>query len=90
MSWLPIDKLTTEEKEVIQDYQRRKVTLLGKYNIHIKNLDTTHETWIGNFSTQHKKRLAKYQGLYASDKKREIKLYTQKMSYKLMQYKSKQ
>ena len=24
MSWLPIEKLTIEEKEVIQDYQRRK------------------------------------------------------------------
>ena len=59
MSWLPIVKLTTEEIEVIQEYQRRKVALLGKYNTHIKDLDTTHETWIGNFSTQHKKKISK-------------------------------
>ena len=70
MSWLPIERLTTEEKEVIQNYQRRKFALLGKYNTHIKDLDTTHETWIGNFSTQHKKRLAKCQELYASDQQR--------------------
>ena len=34
MSWLPQEKLTTEEKETIQDYQRRKTALLGKYNTH--------------------------------------------------------
>ena len=57
MSWLPVEKLTTEEKETIQDCNKRKVTLLGKYNQQIKDLDTTHETWVGNFSSQHKKRL---------------------------------
>ena len=66
MSWLPIEKLTTEETEVIQEYKQRKTTLLGKYNNQIKDLDTTHETWIGNFSTQHKKREQKSQRLYAS------------------------
>ena len=30
----------------------------------IKNLDTTHETWIGNFSSQHNKKLQKCQELY--------------------------
>ena len=47
MSWLPTEKLTKEEQETIQDYQRRKTTLLGKYNTHIKDIDTAHETWIG-------------------------------------------
>ena len=42
MSWLPQEKLTTEEQEVIQDYQRRKATLLGKYNTHIKDIDIAH------------------------------------------------
>ena len=70
MSWLPTEKLTTEEKEVIQEYKQRKTTLLGKYNNQIKDLDTTHETWIGNFSTQHKKRLQKCQGLYASEQQK--------------------
>ena len=32
-----------------QDYQRRKTALLGKYNTHIKDIETAHETWIGNF-----------------------------------------
>ena len=67
MSWLPQEKLTAEEKEVIQDYNRRKATLLGKYNTHIKDLDTAHETWIGNFTTQHKKRLQRCQELYATE-----------------------
>ena len=42
MSWLPTEKCTTEEQEVIQDYNRRKATLLGKYNTHIKDIDTAH------------------------------------------------
>ena len=67
MSWLPQEKLTTEEKDVIQEYNKRKVALLGKYNTHIKDIDTAHETWIGNFTTQHKKRLQKCQELYASE-----------------------
>ena len=53
MSWLPQEKLTIEEKEVIQEYNKRKATLLGKYNTHTKDIDTAHETWIGNFTTQH-------------------------------------
>ena len=67
MSWLPIEKLTNEEKEVIQEYQRRKTTLLGKYSTPIKDLDTTHETWIGNFTSQHEKRLPRCQEFYESD-----------------------
>ena len=67
MSWLPVEKLTTEEKEIIQDYNQRKATLLGKYNQQIKDLDTTHETWVGNFSSQHKRKLQKCQELYSSE-----------------------
>ena len=70
MSWLPQEKLTTEEKETIQDYQRRKTTLLGKYNTHIKDIDTAHETWIGNFTAQHKKRLQRCQELYATEQQK--------------------
>ena len=33
----------------------------------IKDLDTTHETWIGNFSSQHKKKLKICQELYKVD-----------------------
>ena len=44
MSWLPQEKLTTEEKEVIQEFKQRKATLLGQYNNQIKDLETTHET----------------------------------------------
>ena len=64
MSWLPIEKLTTEERETIQGFNKRKTTLHGKYHQQIKDLDTTHETWIGNFSSQHKKKLQKCQELY--------------------------
>ena len=46
MSWLPQEKLTTEEKETVQDYQRRKTALLGKYNTHIKDIERSHEAWI--------------------------------------------
>ena len=45
MSRLPIEKPTTEEREIIQEFNKRKATLLGKYNQQIKDLDTTHETW---------------------------------------------
>ena len=55
MSWLPIEKLTTEEKDIIQDFNKKKTTLHGKYHQQIKDLDTTQETWIGNFSSQHKR-----------------------------------
>ena len=64
MSWLPIEKLTTEERKTIQGFNKRKTTLHGKYHQQIKDLDTTHETWIGNFSSQHKKKLQKCQELY--------------------------
>ena len=66
MSWLPQKKLKVEKKEVIQESKQRKAALLGKYNKQIKDLETTHETWIGNFRTQHKKRLQKCPELYAS------------------------
>ena len=64
MSWLPVEKLTTEEREIIQDFNKRKASLLGRYHQQIKDLDTTHETWIGNFSSQHKKKLKICQELY--------------------------
>ena len=63
MSWLPVEKFTTEEREIIQDFNKRKATLLGRYHQQIKDLDTTHETWVGNFSSQHKK-LQRCQELY--------------------------
>ena len=62
--------MTTEEKEAIKEYKQRKATLLGKCNNQIKDLDTTNETWIGNFSTQHKKRLQRCQELYASEQQK--------------------
>ena len=67
MSRLPQEKLATEEKEVIQEYNKRKAALLGKYNTHIKDIDTAHETWIRNFTTQHKKRLQMCQELYTTE-----------------------
>ena len=70
MSWLPQEKLTTEEKETIQDYQRRKTTLLGKNNTHIKDIEKAHETGIGNFTAQHKKRLQRCQELYATEEQK--------------------
>ena len=70
MSWLPQEKLTTEEKETVQDYQRRKTALLGKYNTHIKDIEKSHETWIGNFTAQHKKRLQACQELYATEEQK--------------------
>ena len=57
MSWLPVEKLTTEEKEIIHDFNKRKAILLGRYHQQIKYLDTTHQTWVGNFSSQHKKKV---------------------------------
>ena len=70
MSWLPQGKLTKEERETVQDYQRRKTALLGKYNTHIKDIDKAHETWIGNFTDQHKKRLQRCQELYATEEQK--------------------
>ena len=70
MSWLPQEKLTAEEKETVQDYQRRKTALLGKYNTHIKEIEIAHETWIGNFTAQHKKRLQACQKLYATEEQK--------------------
>ena len=63
-SWLPVEKLTTEERDIIQDFNKRKASLFGRYHQQIKDLDTTHETWIGNFSSQHKKKLQRCQELY--------------------------
>ena len=40
---------------------------MSRCNTHFKDIDTAHETWIGNFTTQHKKRLQKCQELYASE-----------------------
>ena len=67
MSWLPVEKLTTEEREIIQDFTKRKASLLGRYHQQIKDLDTTHETWVGNFSSQHKKKLQRCQELYRTE-----------------------
>ena len=72
MSWLPQNKLTTEEKEVLQEYTQKKTALLGKYNTHIKDLDTTHETWIGNFSAQHKKNYKSVKSFMQLNSKRYI------------------
>ena len=55
----------TRDNPRIQDYQRRKATLLGIYNTHIK--DIAHETWIGNFIAQDKRRLQRSQELYATE-----------------------
>ena len=38
MSWLPIEKLTTEEKDIIKDFNKKKTTLHGKYHQQIKIL----------------------------------------------------
>ena len=46
MSWLPQDKLTTEEKEKLKVLQQRKDSLIGKYHTQIKSQTTTHETWL--------------------------------------------
>ena len=60
MSWLPQDKLTTEEKEKLKANQQRKDTLIGKYHTQIKSQATTHETWLRAFITDNtKKRVQK-------------------------------
>ena len=52
------------ERDIIQDFNKRKASLLGRYHQQIKDLDTAHETWIGNLSSQHKKKLQRCQELY--------------------------
>ena len=47
--------------------QKKSYTLLGRYYQQIKDLDTTHKTWIGNLSSQHKKKLQKCQELYRTE-----------------------
>ena len=51
MSWLPQDKLTTEEKDKLKELQKRKDSLIGKYHTQIKSQITTHETWLNTFIT---------------------------------------
>ena len=65
MSWLPQDKLTTEEKEKLKVLQQRKDSLIGKYHTQIKSQTTTHETWLNTFITDNtKKRSSKIEKLY--------------------------
>ena len=60
MSWLPQDKLTTEEKEKLKVLQQRKDSLIGKYHTQIKSQTTTHETWLNTIITDNtKKRVQK-------------------------------
>ena len=60
MSWLPQDKLTTEEKEKLKELQQRKDSLIGKYHTQIESQTTTHETWLNTFITDNtKKRVQK-------------------------------
>ena len=60
MSWLPQDKLTTEETEKLKVLQQRKDSLIGKYHTQIKSQTTTHETWLNTFITDNtKKRVQK-------------------------------
>ena len=60
MSWLPQDKLTTEEKGKLKVLQQRKDSLIGKYHTQIKSQTTTHETWFNTFITDNtKKRVQK-------------------------------
>ena len=56
MSWLPQDKLTTEEKEKLKVLQQRKDSLIGKYHTQIKSQTTTHETWLNTFITDNTKK----------------------------------
>ena len=56
MSWLPQDKLTTEEKEKFKELQQRKDSLIGKYHTQIKSQTTTHETWLNTFITDNTKK----------------------------------
>ena len=65
MSWLPQDKLTTEEKEKLKVLQQRKDSLIGKYHTQIKSQTTTHETWLNTFITENtRKRSSKIEKLY--------------------------
>ena len=65
MSWLPQDKLTTEEKEKLKELQQRKDSLIGKYHTQIKSQTTTHETCLNTFITDStKKRSSKIEKLY--------------------------
>ena len=60
MSWLPQDKLTSEEKEKLKVLQQRKDSLIGKYHTQIKIQTTTHKTWLNTFITDNtKKRVQK-------------------------------
>ena len=62
MSWLPQDKLTTEEKGRLKEIQQRKDSLTGRYHTQIKSQTTTHETWLNTFiSDNTKKRVQKCQ-----------------------------
>ena len=56
MSWLPQDKLTTEEKEILKEPQQKKDSLIGKYHTQIKSQTTTHETWLNTFITDNTKK----------------------------------
>ena len=68
MSWLPQDKLTTEEKEKLKELQQRNDSLIGKYHTQIKSQTTTHETWLNTFITEKtKKRSSKIEKLYLID-----------------------
>ena len=65
MSWLPQDKLTTEEKEKLKELQQKKDSLIGKYHTQIKSQTTTHETWLTTFITDNtKKRVQKCKDLH--------------------------
>ena len=55
MSWLPQDKLTTEEKEKLKEFQQRKDSLIGEYHTQIKSQTTTLETWLNTFITDNTK-----------------------------------
>ena len=60
MSWLPQDKLTTEEKDKLKAIKQRKDTLICKYHTQMKSQTTTHETWLNTFITDNtKKRVQK-------------------------------
>ena len=56
MSWLPQDKLATEEKERLTELQQRKDSLIGKFHTQIKSQTTTHETWLNTFITDNTKK----------------------------------
>ena len=56
MSWLPQDKLTTEEKEQLKVLQQRKDSLIGKYHTQIKSQIKTHKTRLNTFITDNTKK----------------------------------